>query len=352
MSIKILDMLRHHTVYNLSVKQIQSAIYPYRGQMYSSSKSNNELNYNSDHSDHILKILNNQKIDFFKRYEIPQFHAIELHKYREKYGAYKSLKDILKIEGMTKEISDKFILSIINYKQFTKDKKMKRYAVLSSLKNIPVKQISTIVGIYIENNIISWTLLETKENVLEWNYENLLENKKKENTSGLLELSCTLKDKIPTADIYVLNDTNFNFQVTKSVSHFQHFVRKEQLRAMILALLTQKNLSLQVNGEVLSNFNNIHLLKCENIAKFFKIYVGKEITSTAKIIKRLLCKTDGINKKIKHPISVYIQHEIMTTYNKQIDTVKDQMNWSLLIALTFLQLGVLEKYDCNFVENN
>ncbi|KAI4480184.1 hypothetical protein M0804_010545 [Polistes exclamans] len=320
MSIKRLDMLTKYTVYNLFVKQIQSIIYTYRKQMYSNSTSN-ELNYTSDHDNYILKILNNKKVDYFKRYEISQFHAYELHKYRNKNGIYKSLKDLFKIEGMTKEILDKFILSIINNKELEKDTKLKKSIVSSSIRNISQQQISTILGIYIEPNIISWTLLETKEKVLEWNYENCSQNTKHESTSQLLKLACTLNDKIPKADIYVVNDTNFNFHMVKSIGQIQRFLRKEQLKAMILAFLTQKTLSLQ----------------------------GREITSTATVIERLLCKTDGTNIKTKNPISVYIQQEIMQTYNKQIDSIKDQMNWSLLIALTFLQLGVLHKHDYNFV---
>lgn len=344
-------MLTKYTVYNLSAKQIQSVIYTYRKQMYSKSTSD-ELHYTSDHVNYILKILNNKKVDHFKRYKISQFHANELHKYRDKNGIYKSLKDLFKIEGMTKETLDKFILSIINCKQFEKDKKLKKSIVSSSIRNISQKQISTILGIYIEANIISWTLLETKENVLEWNYENCSQNTKHESTSQLLKLACTLNDKIPKADIYVVNDTNFNFHMVKSMGQIQRFLRKEQLKAMILAFLTEKNLSLRENNEVLSDANNIYLLKCEDIAKLFDIYIGREITSTATVIERLLCKTDGTNIKTKNPISVYIQQKIMQTYNKQIDSIKDQMNWSLLIALTFLQLGVLQKHDYNFVEYN
>ncbi|XP_015191020.1 PREDICTED: uncharacterized protein LOC107074277 isoform X2 [Polistes dominula] len=301
--LKRLKMFTKYTVHNLSVKQMQSVIYIYGKQMYSNSTTNNELRYPSDYDNYILKILNNKKVDYFKRYEIPQFYANELHKYRDENGVYKSLKDVLKIEGMTQEILDKFILSIINGKKLKKDK-LQKFIVSSSLHDISQEQISTVLGINIETNTISWTLLETKENILEWNYENCVQNSRNESTSHLLKLACTINNKIPKADIYVVNDTSFNFHMVKSVAQIQTFLRKEQLKAMILAFLTQKNLSLQKNNEDLSNTDNIYLLKCENIAKLFDIYIGQEIMSTSTVIKKLLCKTDGRNIETKNPIGV------------------------------------------------
>lgn len=61
-----LDMLRQYTSCNLSVKQIRSIVYPYSRLIHSNEK-NDELD-NCVHSNYILKILNDEKIDYFKRY--------------------------------------------------------------------------------------------------------------------------------------------------------------------------------------------------------------------------------------------------------------------------------------------
>ncbi|KAL2715463.1 hypothetical protein V1478_015161 [Vespula squamosa] len=353
-----LDMLRQYISCNLSVKQIRSILYPYNRLMYSNRKNKNKIDYNCAHNNYILRILNDRRIDYCKRYEIPESHASQLHLYREQYGSYKSLKDILNIKDMTKEILDAFIRSILNDKQYKNLQTFRRSIIFPSA-DIPREQISTILGIYVGTNIISWTLLESKENILEWKYENFLEIPKSDYTFELFNLACKLMCKIPKADVYVMDETNFNYTLLKSVKQVQIFLQREKLKAMILAFLSQKNLLQGTftnvfilkleNNEISSLTKNVYLLKYEKVVKLFNLHIGNEVMSSGRVINKLLYKEDCINNKEKHPVGVYIQKDIMNSYNNQINYIKDQMNWSLLIALTFLQLGVLEKYGYEFV---
>ncbi|XP_035737018.1 transcription elongation factor, mitochondrial-like isoform X2 [Vespa mandarinia] len=342
-----LDMFRQYTNCNLSVKQIRFVLYPYSRLMHSNRRNKNELHDNYPYNNYILKILNDETIDYFKRYRIPQSLAIKLHLYREKYGSYKSLKDILEVQDMTKELLNIFIQSIINDKQFKIMHNFKKSIILP-LADIPQDQISTILGIHVGTNIISWTLLESEENVLDWNYENFLQIPKNDDTFGLFNLAWKLKFKIPKADVYVMDELNFNYNLSKSIKHTRIFLQKEKLKAMILAFLSEKNLSKE-NNETSSLPENVYLLKHEKLVKLFDLYIGNEIISSKNVINRLLCEKDCINNKEKDPVGVYIQKDIMHRYNNQVDYIKDQMNWSLLIGLTFLQLGVLGKYDYDFI---
>lgn len=103
------------------------------------------------------------------------------------------------------------------------------------------------------------------------------------------------------------------------------------------------------NNTISSLTKNVYLLKHEKLVKLFNLYVGNEVVSSSSIINKLLYEKDSINNEDKNPIGVYITKHIMHRYNNQMNYIKDQMNWSLLIALTFLQLGVLQKYDYDFV---
>nr|KAF7419718.1 hypothetical protein H0235_010015 [Vespula pensylvanica] len=323
-TVQKLDMVRQYTSSNLFVKQIRSVLYPYSRLMYSNRRNKKELDYNCAHNNYILKILNDKRIDYFKRYKIPESHANKLHLHREQYGSYKSLEDILEIQDMTKEILDAFIHSIINDKQYKNLQSFRRSIIFPSA-DIPREQISTVLGIYVGTNIISWTLLESKENILEWKYENFLEVPKSDYTFELFNLAWKLMLKIPTADAYVMDETNFNCTLLKSVKQVKVFLQREKLKAMILAFLSQKNL---LQGTSMTN--------------------GYEVMSSGRVINKLLYEEDCTNDEEKHPVGVYIQKDIMHSYNNEINYIKDQMNWSLLIALTFLQLGVLEKYGYEF----
>ncbi|XP_043673847.1 transcription elongation factor, mitochondrial-like isoform X2 [Vespula pensylvanica] len=347
-----LDMVRQYTSSNLFVKQIRSVLYPYSRLMYSNRRNKKELDYNCAHNNYILKILNDKRIDYFKRYKIPESHANKLHLHREQYGSYKSLEDILEIQDMTKEILDAFIHSIINDKQYKNLQSFRRSIIFPSA-DIPREQISTVLGIYVGTNIISWTLLESKENILEWKYENFLEVPKSDYTFELFNLAWKLMLKIPTADAYVMDETNFNCTLLKSVKQVKVFLQREKLKAMILAFLSQKNLlqgtSMTNDNEISSLTKNIYLLKYEKVVKLFNLHIGYEVMSSGRVINKLLYEEDCTNDEEKHPVGVYIQKDIMHSYNNEINYIKDQMNWSLLIALTFLQLGVLEKYGYEFV---
>lgn len=62
--------------------------------------------------------------------------------------------------------------------------------------------------------------------------------------------------KIPMADAYVMDETNFNYTLLKSVKQVKVFLQREKLKAIILAFLSQKNLlqgTSMTNGNCKSN---------------------------------------------------------------------------------------------------
>ncbi|KAK2576299.1 hypothetical protein KPH14_005664 [Odynerus spinipes] len=311
-----------------------------------SSDSKDKLIPTFERSSYVLKIFNN-RINYLSKYNISasQINALQLH--REKNGPYNSLQDVLRVEGMDEHSLNKFLHLVISDKQYKKQQRFKKSIITPSIDSTGLETVSTILGIYIGTNIVTWTLLELGENVLEWNYESFADIPDNKNTLNLLHMAWELNSKLPESDIYVVDNTNYDPRIARSILSMKAFLQKQQLQAMILALLGNRNLYLDTgNNEVASN---IYLTHHEKIAALFGIRIGNEITSSKVAVNKLLYERDGIYSKEKNPVGVYAPKNILNIYQNLEEYVKDQMNWSLLTALTFLQLGVLGKYDYDFI---
>lgn len=339
-------MFTRYALCNSSMKQIRPVVFSYAQCAFSTNNNDNLIN-TYKHDSTILTILNQKTTRYLTRFKIPKLQAQALQSHREKHGLYKSLPDVLEVEGMTETILEEFIDATLSEKQYQRKEKFRNSVLIPKMSSISKEKISTVLGIYVGLNIVSWTQLGIKENVLEWNYENLLSlgEIKNFNTLHLLQMAQQINNKLPRSDVYVVDEINFDYRIAKTIRHLKPFLHKQQLKAMILASLQSRNAVAETENELTRKF---YLTQHEKVAQMYGLRIGNEITASSKIIEKLLHERNDVNGEKKNSISVYISQNIMNNYKSQMDYVKDQMNWSLLTALTFLQLTVHEKFYYEF----
>jgi len=89
--------------------------------------------------------------------------------------------------------------------------------------------------------------------------------------------------------------------------------------------------------------NNIFILRQHVLQKIYGLIIDKEAISTQYILQKLLQESDEL-VKTKEP-TVLIATEFRDMYNTQNPVYQEQISWSLLIALAFIELIVHKRTD-------
>lgn len=327
-------MLRRCTMCNLFKQQTRS-ILSFNTQYMCFSNNQKDL-FECDQK--ILEIINNNNQDLVHKYNIPESINNALKLYREKHGPFTSLNNLLQVEGMDKSILNQVLYSFVKNEKYTIKEKYKSSTFIPAVKNVEYQTNSTILSIYVATNIVAWTLLEISENVLEWNYESYANIPDNSNSVHLLTLAQNIHSKLPKCDIYIIDETSYDQYLSKSVKNTLAYIKKQQLKGILLGILLKEN-SFAEDDQFMSK---VYFAQHNRIATLFDLRVGSEIMSSHLLTERLL-HTD--NESEKNPIGLYISNEIMDIYKSHKVYIQDQMNWSLLTALVFLQFALLKKYN-------
>lgn len=90
--------------------------------------------------------------------------------------------------------------------------------------------------------------------------------------------------------------------------------------------------------------NNIFILRQRVLQKIYGLVIDKEAISTQYILQKLLQESELIKTTEKEP-TVLIATGFRDMYNTQSPVYQEQISWSLLIALAFMELIVHKRTD-------
>lgn len=89
--------------------------------------------------------------------------------------------------------------------------------------------------------------------------------------------------------------------------------------------------------------NNVFILRQNVLRKIYGLLIDNEVISTQYMLQKLLQESDELIKT-KEP-KVIIGTELRNMYNAQSSVCQEQIGWSLLIALAFIELIVHQRTD-------
>lgn len=91
--------------------------------------------------------------------------------------------------------------------------------------------------------------------------------------------------------------------------------------------------------------NNVFILRQRVLPKIYGLVVGNETIATKYMMDKLLQESDRLMETKERLPSVLIKTELRNMYNAQSSVYQEQISWSLLIALAFLELVVHQRTD-------
>nr|XP_031825842.1 transcription elongation factor, mitochondrial-like [Nomia melanderi] len=177
----------------------------------------------------------------------------------------------------------------------------------------------TVLAFHIGVNIVSWAYVNSTFEVLEWKWEDWCDEKTVTTTTyELINTISHIITMLPTADTYVIEDST----VSARSKHIKKMIIQQHLAVSIMSCIQLKNVT-----------ENIYILHPKTTARWFKMIVGSEAISTEPIVTSLLENEEGYNG-----ISVSISEKIKNDYMEMNKPEREQINWSLLKAITFLSI--------------
>lgn len=90
---------------------------------------------------------------------------------------------------------------------------------------------------------------------------------------------------------------------------------------------------------------NIFILRQHILRKVYGLVLDNEVISTQYTMQKLLRESDGLRKNQERLPSVLIGSNLRNMYNEQSHIYKEQIGWSLLIGLAFMELVVHQRTD-------
>lgn len=290
----------------------------------------------------ILEVINNKTTKDLLQYSITKKRAEKLELHRANDGPFKSLDDLLKIQSMNNKWVYNFYKSIICGKRKASPKKiMSGLVVTPQNTEADLKDINTVLGIYVGYDLISWSLLDRNCEVLQWDYKSFQRKEKKENIHSLLQTTIPIARKLPKADRYVMQETGGDVGRIQNRQFYQNFVQRSIIGAIILSHLTI--MDSKFNDTTGFVANNIFILRQHVLRKIYGLIIDNEAISTQYMVQKLLQESDELIKT-KEP-KVLIRTDLRDMYNAQSSVYQEQISWSLLIALAFIELIVHRRTD-------
>ncbi|XP_011143489.1 transcription elongation factor, mitochondrial-like [Harpegnathos saltator] len=301
-----------------------------------------DINLSSEEKNKILDIINYQNIEDLLQYSITKQRAQSLEIYRTNNGPYKSLEDLLKVKSISEKSLHKFLKSIINGDKKASKKITSGLVITPKVANGNQKDVNTILGIHVGQDIISWSLLNRDCEVLQWCYKSFTRSGTKENLHSLLQATLPIAAKLPKADRYVMQESGGNRFRKNGKRLYQACIEQSVINAIILTHLATLNSKRDIDDFVT---NNIFILRQNILQKVYGLVVGNECVSTQYMIQRLLEENERLLQNKECLPSVHIKPEFQDMYKALSPINKEQISWSLLIALAFAELIVHERTD-------
>lgn len=277
--------------------------------------------------DEILNLVNKSNIKELTKY-IQQPLAETIISNRTADGPYKSLDELLSKNEIDSDSLNKFYTLIIDHKM--QRRKWKKFTITPDVKTIMMPK--TILGIHVGPTAITWTLMNSNCQVLDWDCIVWRDKFSKMNTYDLINLTSSIACALPESNSYVIEE----FQIGKK--SMQHILFNQQLVTIGISSclkLIQKQRTSNSLGNLESNIYVLHPLAS---ARFFNLMIGQEVIASEYVTKVILNDVETDKKEAQ---DVRINNELKKKYMDKEPDHREQMGWSLLKALTFVRLVMI-----------
>ncbi|XP_053606137.1 uncharacterized protein LOC128672775 isoform X2 [Plodia interpunctella] len=312
-----------------------------------------ESKYTDAEKEKILKVINDSDAVELSRYELTKARLKKITQWKSSNGILKSLCDMEVVEGFSERTAKKLFDSILVGPQEPNEitSKIKGQFLHPTLSEIVRQKCESVLTVYVSVNSICWCLIcKNGYEVVDWKYNTInYPDGKKMQITDILNISWTILQQLPLADIYVMQAEATTLRAAGSDPNNPKLLtvnlQKAQMVSMIVALINARsNIVLDDEDETTqtSIFKNelkqkVYFLRPTLPYRLYGTLVGNEKVSTDQTVEMLL---QDINNKCENNSHVYMSDNLKNMFRSQKDLQKDMLGHCLLLSLTFMDLCI------------
>ncbi|EEZ99841.2 uncharacterized protein LOC103313039 [Tribolium castaneum] len=303
-----------------------------------------EPKFNDAEQEKILNILNESNKDQLQCLNVAQTNIKRLENYKKRNGPFKSLNELLEVDGLSVKMLEKMCKQLIsdstnsNVKTTNENKKMRQILT----PQLPAStHVSTAVGIHLAPMGVSWAKLSGNQ-LESWGYEDFTNLPKKMFSTDTFKLALGILNQIPTGDAYIFEGTSsMGLQGQKQSSAVPPYTQQLELCSMLLALINTSSSHNTVSQDADSDAditNCVYFLRSKLPARMFKTLVGNECVSCTSVILHLLGDSpDGVMLPCS---SITFEEKLKSDYLGKSPAHKELLGQALMLVIAFMDLCV------------
>lgn len=322
--------------------------------------------YSSKDNDKILKVINRRSMLEMRPFNISQMRLNRLVDRREKLGEFRSLQDLLEIEGFGIRILEKFCDSIIQANDVSQEiqesmlsqKVVKKDSFVSpSLLEVVRNKVNSIVSFHIDLNYFAWAKIVYLPNdtlygkyfIEEWHCHEIENVDKRLNLSTMSRLLVQLIEHIPEADAYIIEAMSMVNTAQGGQAQIMVNVQKAQFYAMLVALMSaRRSLNISHEGASKGFHDNVYFLRSFLPSRLYKYLVGNEKVAAEQVVDLIFEYNEGAShvQEIPKLESINVPSELKDYFKSSTRVQKEYLGNSLLVGLTFMKLCIQRCPKC------
>ncbi|XP_076264115.1 uncharacterized protein LOC143198657 [Rhynchophorus ferrugineus] len=308
-----------------------------------------------ENCDKILHILNTSTPETLLRLEVSHAHVKDIIKCRTERGSFKSLVDVLQVNGMgdniLKKICDKIIKQDYARLQTTAKKQIKNI-ITPDIKASMIFNLQSAVAIHVDTIGVSWARLSKTDNTLtDWHYEHFRNIPEKLSPAGIFELALHVVEKTPSADVYVFETLPvLNMQNKSKPSTVYSHNQQTEILSMLLALLNtskvhNKDLCVGTSEDSRPKIENkVFYIRSYIPARLFKTFIGSEKVSSTVTVSEFLIPT--FTRSVNLCCTpVTLTSDLKEMYMKQGSVGKELLSQAVMLGCAFMDLCIYKNQD-------
>ncbi|XP_030760677.1 transcription elongation factor, mitochondrial [Sitophilus oryzae] len=299
----------------------------------------------------ILNALNKSDPDELKQFKLPINRIKKIIDWRESNGPFKTLGDVLRIDGIEETILEQVCVKIAqangSSEKLKRSKPQNRSYLTPDLPPHILNSFKSAVAIHLDPVGLSVVRLERNENTLtNWFSESFSQLPVKMFHTDTFYLAINIIRKIPQADLYVFESAqSLNLQNQSKPSMVSTYNQQMELLAMLLALLNTSMVHnpLGIKEGSTNVENRVFYLKSRVAARLFKTLIGSEkVSPVVKIGEFIRMKNKS---EIFCCTPMNIDDSYVLKFDKEVSKSKELLSQALMLGCAFMDLCVYKNPD-------
>ncbi|KAL7297396.1 hypothetical protein TKK_0009778 [Trichogramma kaykai] len=251
---------------------------------------------------------------------------------------HQSLEDFILLNTIEVNELENICSTIISKNEY----RPRKSAVTPPISKDDIHNIQNVVGLHIGNKYFTCCQVHSMGSSCDialWKLNSISEIFHANSNLDAIKMAINIAQSIPYADAYIIEKEQTRSQSKITVPAHRILVRQQLISSTILTSLLCRQMNDNLQQET-QDHGSLYSLRPLASSQLFKLMFGNESVSSNDIVQSLFSQEDV---GLKYVSFVTLTDEILDFHSRLDNFKQEELNKSLLIALTFLETEILAR---------